>query len=205
MTRDEAIAVLEEQRNFNRSFQHCFESQVDDISAEKVVSSPLAAARYKRIADALDMAIYALGEAERAFQDMVKSMPTCREPDWLPQGFGIAGYEQGGGSRQGLERHPEEGKRVYGMRKELSEIALAALRPVSRERVERMRGEWQVCFEDWRKQIAGDQCSKCGFQHYGTSINHYHFCPACGAPMTDEAVEMVMRRLEAMYGEAKAD
>ena len=27
----------------------------------------------------------------------------------------------------------------------------------------------------------------------------------CGAAMTDEAVEMVMRRLEAMYGEAKAD
>ena len=97
MTNEEAIAVLEEQRNFNRSFQHCFESQVDDISAEKVVSSPLAADRYKRIADALDMAIYALGEAERAFQDMVKSMPTCREPYWLPQGFGIAGYEQGGG------------------------------------------------------------------------------------------------------------
>ena len=76
------------------------------------------------------------------------------------------------------------------------ELALSALRPVSREQVERMRGEWQVCFEDWRKQIAGDQCSKCGFQHYGTSINHYHFCPACGAPMTDEAVQMVMERLE---------
>ena len=77
--------------------------------------------------------------------------------------------------------------------------AIPAFRPVSREQVERMRGEWQVCFEDWRKQIAGDQCSKCGFQHYGTSINHYHFCPACGAPMTDEAVEMVMERLEALY------
>ena len=76
---------------------------------------------------------------------------------------------------------------------------IAALRPVSREQVERMRGEWQVCFEDWRKQIAGDQCSKCGFQHYGTSINHYHFCPACGAPMTDEAMQMVMERLEALH------
>ena len=78
-------------------------------------------------------------------------------------------------------------------------IALSALRPVSREQVEKVwRGEWQVCFEDWRKQIAGDQCSKCGFQHYGTSINLYKFCPNCGAPMTDEAVEMVMERLEAL-------
>ena len=82
--------------------------------------------------------------------------------------------------------------------REALSVAISALRPVSRERVERMRGEWQVCFEDWRKQIAGDQCSKCGFQHYGTSINHYHFCPACGAPMTDEAVEMVVERLEAL-------
>lgn len=76
--------------------------------------------------------------------------------------------------------------------------ALTDLRPVSREQVEKLRGEWQVCFEDWREQIAGDQCSKCGFQHYGTSINHYKFCPACGAPTTDEAVEMVMEREEAL-------
>ena len=82
---------------------------------------------------------------------------------------------------------------------EALQMLIAALRPVSREQVERMRGEWQVCFEDWRKQIAGDQCSKCGFQHYGTSINHYHFCPACGAPMTDDAVQMVMERMEALH------
>ena len=49
------------------------------------------------ILSAIAEAKLALGEAERAFQDMVKSMPTCREPYWLPQGFGIAGYEQGGG------------------------------------------------------------------------------------------------------------
>lgn len=78
------------------------------------------------------------------------------------------------------------------------DMAFSALRPVSREQAEKLRGEWQVCFEDWRKQMAGDQCSKCGFQHYGTSINHYKFCPACGAPMTDEAVQMVMERLEAL-------
>ena len=83
--------------------------------------------------------------------------------------------------------------------REALSLALTALRPVSREQVERMRGEWQVCFEDWRKQMAGDQCSKCGFQHYGTSINHYKFCPACGAAMTDEAVQMVMERLEKLH------
>lgn len=75
-------------------------------------------------------------------------------------------------------------------------MAIAALRPVSREKMERIRGEWKICFEDWRQEIAGDQCSKCGFQHYGTSISQYKFCPNCGAPMTDEAVQMVMKRLE---------
>lgn len=44
-------------------------------------------------------------------------------------------------------------------------------------------GEWKECFEDWRKQIAGDECSSCGFQHYGSSIVHYHYCPNCGATM----------------------
>lgn len=44
-------------------------------------------------------------------------------------------------------------------------------------------GEWKLCYEDWRMQIAGDECSACGFQHYGTCISHYHYCPNCGAKM----------------------
>ena len=79
------------------------------------------------------------------------------------------------------------------------------LRPITREQVEKMRGEWRECFEDWREQIAGNQCSKCGFQNYGTSINHYHFCPACGSPMTGEAVEMTLKRLEEALKDGKND
>ena len=44
-------------------------------------------------------------------------------------------------------------------------------------------GKWKLCYEDWRRQIAGDECSACGFQHYGTCISHYHYCPNCGAKM----------------------
>lgn len=44
-------------------------------------------------------------------------------------------------------------------------------------------GEWKLCYEDWRRQIAGDECSACGFQHYGACISHYHYCPNCGAKM----------------------
>lgn len=46
-----------------------------------------------------------------------------------------------------------------------------------------VHGRWEQCFEDWRKQIEGDKCSICGFEHYGASIAHYHFCPNCGAKM----------------------
>lgn len=54
--------------------------------------------------------------------------------------------------------------------------------PVS-DVVEVKHGEWKLCYEDWRKQIAGDECSVCGFQHFGVSISHYHYCPNCGARM----------------------
>ena len=50
----------------------------------------------------------------------------------------------------------------------------------------REKGEWVQCFEDWRCQIEGDKCSACGFEHYGCSINHFHFCPNCGADMRGE-------------------
>ena len=40
-------------------------------------------------------------------------------------------------------------------------------------------------------------CSECGKQ---SPDNFLNFCAYCGASMTDEAVEMVMERLEALNG-----
>lgn len=98
------------------------------------------------------------------------------------------------------------GKRQRERAIELEKVKIKALRPVSRERVEKVwRGEWEQCFEDWRKQIEGDKCSRCGFEHYGTSIKKHHFCPSCGSPMTGEAVEMVMERLEAIFSARNDD
>ena len=83
------------------------------------------------------------------------------------------------------------------------DVAISALRPVSREQVERMRGEWMFpIFGD--QQDANDprcQCSECG--SIETPLARHRFCPSCGAPMTDEAVQMVMERLEALNDEAK--
>lgn len=44
-------------------------------------------------------------------------------------------------------------------------------------------GKWKLCYEDWRREIAGDECSACGFRHYGACISDYHYCPQCGAKM----------------------
>ena len=77
-------------------------------------------------------------------------------------------------------------------------MALSALRPVSREQVEKVwKGEWIGIPNMGVYDIA---CSKCG---YSTGIRFWSsdFCPNCGAPMTDDAVDMVMERLEAMRDE----
>ena len=81
-------------------------------------------------------------------------------------------------------------------------MALTALRPVSREQVEKVwRGYWDHKEVISNKSITGKfllpscECSLCGC-YVQQEVN---FCPHCGAPMTDEAVEMVMRRLEKLY------
>ena len=88
-------------------------------------------------------------------------------------------------------------------------MALTALRPVTREQVEKVRGEWididgeKVPVDKYGQPFGWAKCSACG--EYLTASDEYpcigHFCPNCGAPMTDEAVDMVMERLEALgYG-----
>lgn len=49
-----------------------------------------------------------------------------------------------------------------------------------------VHGKWELCFEDWRKELEGDKCSICGFEHYGTCIRSYNYCPNCGAKMDKE-------------------
>ena len=74
---------------------------------------------------------------------------------------------------------------------EAMSIVGKTLRPVSREQVEQIKGVW-IFNDDWWEF----RCSEC---HKGIgNIEKYKFCPHCGAPMTDEAVEMVMERLEGM-------
>ncbi len=97
------------------------------------------------------------------------------------------------------------------------DMALSALRPVSRELVEKVWPGCDICRGD--KKIKSDNfCGAATMQIVGDSIDlrgdekkikffgHIYapsfsvrFCPFCGKPLTDEAVEMVMERMEAVY------
>ena len=85
--------------------------------------------------------------------------------------------------------------------REMYRMAAKALRPVSREQVEKVwRGYW-IHEEIQSNQsttgyfkISSCKCSKCGC-YVQQEVN---FCPYCMAAMTDEAVDMVMERLEAL-------
>ena len=105
----------------------------------------------------------------------------------------------------GFGSNPGENDSLYRRRKEMAEIALTALRPVSREQVEKVwRGEWmgsadgyadgELVYDTW-------ECSHCGYviDEEDDPDMLPQFCPKCYAAMTDEAVEMVMERLEALH------
>ena len=100
---------------------------------------------------------------------------------------------------------------------EAMKVALSALRPVSREQVEKVFPGCKMC-SGWNKiklkpcangdlGVQADIGSAGKGDTFGLVVyNHllasgyvdFPFCPFCGKPMTDEAVEMVMERMEAI-------
>ena len=95
-----------------------------------------------------------------------------------------------------LENAPSHhcGKRQRQRAIELEKVKIEALRPITREQVERVwRGEWEP---------GNPICPICGKDKFdGLDADIWadwmpNFCPHCGAPMTDKAVDMVMERLE---------
>ena len=93
-------------------------------------------------------------------------------------------------------------KHAFDLTDETVDTLLSALRPVSREQVEKVfGGKWE---EETYTTVSGRgrvihskkyTCSVCGKANGRAKTN---FCSHCGAPMTDEAVEMVTERMEAL-------
>ena len=76
---------------------------------------------------------------------------------------------------------------------EATRVALSALRPVSREQVEKVFSGCDFC-----KIELNDYPYIVAHSDYSSSDTCYEpsFCPICGKPLTDEAVQMVMERVE---------
>ena len=107
----------------------------------------------------------------------------------------------------------ENGKRSFRWySKDAVGLAITALRPVSREQVEKM---WRGCPEckprcglcvhmgQWDKYGKPYVCEKCvGFSNFESDQK---FCECCGRPLTDEAVEIRLKELEALKDGSTTD
>lgn len=71
-------------------------------------------------------------------------------------------------------------KRIFEI---ISEIPAADVAPV-------VHGCFEPCFDEngnWRLGFA--KCSNCGKRYYAQVINHFGYCPNCGAKMDGESTE----------------
>lgn len=97
--------------------------------------------------------------------------------------------------REYMDDFPNATTRVVTCRVILSmlgdENQTPTLRPITREQVEKVwKGEWK-CQSD----CGVTECTACkwNIEEY---CGDYNFCPHCGAPMNDEAIQMVMERMK---------
>ena len=84
-------------------------------------------------------------------------------------------------------------------------MAASALRPITREQMEKVFPGCDFCnladFGEFGFEITKHYAKICcALGSWRFSQNEqFLFCPKCGKPLTDEAVDMVMERLEALY------
>lgn len=73
-------------------------------------------------------------------------------------------------------------------------FASSNLRSITKEQVEKMRGEIVETVENGRMKRVSSCCG-CDFTDLTCWIAP-RFCPACGSPLTNEAVDFLVKRLE---------
>ena len=102
----------------------------------------------------------------------------------------------------------EQSKMVdYSKIIETLEFAAAALRPVSREQIAKIWPGCDACeipcnncesIYAWDRYGKPQECTGCPENGYKNYTPESRFCEFCGRPLTDEAVQMVMERMEAL-------
>ena len=84
---------------------------------------------------------------------------------------------------------------------EAHRMAISALRPVSREQVEKSWAGCEYC-EKHKINLVRIEMNYNDSPGSPKRLNPTRvpkFCPMCGRPLTDEAVDMLMDRLEALH------
>ena len=90
-------------------------------------------------------------------------------------------------------------KHAFDLTDETVDTLLTALRPISRGQIEQNKRRWEV-----QTSISPYYyCSGCGelFEIHSHDKEKYRFCPYCMSPMTDEAVEIMLKRMEALLND----
>ena len=96
------------------------------------------------------------------------------------------------------EEAAEQSRTVdYSVIIETLRFASSNLRPITREQVKMMRGEWIHDGPEFEGGTDWYHCSTCGIKETGVYVQS-NFCSICGQPKTDEAVEIMMKRLGEM-------
>lgn len=97
------------------------------------------------------------------------------------------------------------GKRQQERAIELERVKISALRPITREQVEKVFSGCKRCkplctaCKNFYKGLYPHECASC--KDYDNFSARSNFCEKCGRPLTDEALEMVLDRLEALNDE----
>lgn len=85
----------------------------------------------------------------------------------------------------------------YEQINEAIDMAIVVLRGPTREQVEKVwKGEWINKHSAYDHKIF--TCAQCRKQ-ISIQGENLDFCPKCGSAQTDEAVDIVMKRLEELY------
>ena len=76
-----------------------------------------------------------------------------------------------------VERCARYAEEIAVLREEQKRAAAADVASV-------VHGRWEPCFdENCRCRWGFGKCSNCGQEYYAHAINHYNYCPNCGAKM----------------------
>lgn len=87
----------------------------------------------------------------------------------------------------------------YAPTKEAAWMALSALRPVSREQADKAWKGCDICQRVPMERIGINEKEIYTADCMEVAVNEsFQYCPRCGRPLTGEAMEMLMKKLEAL-------